>query len=353
MSTRPDARAYILAESKKRILTLDGAWGTMIQTYGLTDADYRGERFKDWAHDVKGNNDLLILTRPDVIGAITEGYLKAGADIVSTNTFSATTIAMADYGMESLAYELNVEGARIARELADKYATADKPRFVAGSIGPTNRTASISPDVNDAGYRAVTFDELVTAYAEAARGLIEGGSDILLVETVFDTLNAKAALFACEMVFDEIGRTLPIWVSGTITDLSGRTLTGQTVEAFWHSIRHAQPLIVGLNCALGAKELRQYVMELSNCAETLVACHPNAGLPNEFGGYDDSPEYMAGLIREFATSGMLNVVGGCCGTTPDHIKHVAEEVAPLKPREIPERPVAMRLAGLEPFELVA
>jgi len=353
MSTRPDARAYILAESKKRILTLDGAWGTMIQTYGLTDADYRGERFKDWAHDVKGNNDLLILTRPDVIGAITEGYLKAGADIVSTNTFSATTIAMADYGMESLAYELNVEGARIARELADKYATADKPRFVAGSIGPTNRTASISPDVNDAGYRAVTFDELVTAYAEAARGLIEGGSDILLVETVFDTLNAKAALFACEMVFDEIGRTLPIWVSGTITDLSGRTLTGQTVEAFWHSIRHAQPLIVGLNCALGAKELRQYVMELSNCAETLVACHPNAGLPNEFGGYDDSPEYMAGLIREFATSGMLNVVGGCCGTTPEHIKAIVETVADVAPRIVPEKPRQLRLSGLEPFTLTS
>ena len=353
MSTRPDARAYILAESKKRILTLDGAWGTMIQTYGLTDADYRGERFKDWAHDVKGNNDLLILTRPDVIGAITEGYLKAGADIVSTNTFSATTIAMADYGMESLAYELNVEGARIARELADKYATADKPRFVAGSIGPTNRTASISPDVNDAGYRAVTFDELVTAYAEAARGLIEGGSDILLVETVFDTLNAKAALFACEMVFDEIGRTLPIWVSGTITDLSGRTLTGQTVEAFWHSVRHAQPLIVGLNCALGAKELRQYVMELSNCAETLVACHPNAGLPNEFGGYDDSPEYMAGLIREFATSGMLNVVGGCCGTTPEHIKAIVETVADVAPRIVPEKPRQLRLSGLEPFTLTS
>ena len=260
---------------------------------------------------------------------------------------------MADYGMESLAYELNVEGARIARELADKYATVDKPRFVAGSIGPTNRTASISPDVNDAGYRAVTFDELVTAYAEAARGLIEGGSDILLVETVFDTLNAKAALFACEMVFDEIGRTLPIWVSGTITDLSGRTLTGQTVEAFWHSIRHAQPLIVGLNCALGAKELRQYVMELSNCAETLVACHPNAGLPNEFGGYDDSPEYMAGLIREFATSGMLNVVGGCCGTTPEHIKAIVETVADVAPRIVPEKPRQLRLSGLEPFTLTS
>ncbi len=351
MIARIDARAYILAESKTRILTLDGAWGSMIQTFGLTDADYRGERFKDWAHDVKGNNDLLILTRPDVIGGITEAYLKAGADIVSTNTFSATTIAMADYGMESLVTELNREGARIARDLADKYSTPEKPRFVAGSIGPTNRTASISPDVNDAAFRAVTFDELVTAYEEAALGLIEGGADILLIETVFDTLNAKAALFACENVFDRLGRTYPIWVSGTITDLSGRTLTGQTVEAFWNSIRHAAPLIVGLNCALGARELRQYVSELSSCAETLVACHPNAGLPNEFGGYDDSPEYMAGLIREFAESGLLNVVGGCCGTTPDHIRAIVETVAHVAPRIVPEKPRQLRLSGLEPFTL--
>ena len=349
--TRPDARSYILAESKKRILTLDGAWGTMIQTYGLGDADYRGQRFKDWPHDVKGNNDLLILTQPEIIGAITEGYLKAGADIVSTNTFSATSIAMADYAMENLVYELNYEGAKIARALADKYSTPEKPRFVAGSIGPTNRTASISPDVNDAGYRAITFDELVTAYHEAAKALIDGGSDILLIETVFDTLNAKAALFACTKLFDEIGRSYPIWVSGTITDLSGRTLTGQTVEAFWHSIRHAQPLIVGLNCALGAKELRQYVMELSGCAETLVACHPNAGLPNEFGGYDDSPDYMAGLIREFAESGLLNVVGGCCGTTPDHIKAIVEAVSDVAPRVVPEKPKLLRLSGLEPFTL--
>ncbi|BCW88723.1 Methionine synthase [Alphaproteobacteria bacterium SO-S41] len=351
MTTRPDARDYILAESKKRILTLDGAWGSMIQTFKLEDHDFRGERFKDWPHDVKGNNDLLILTRPDVIGGITEMYLKAGADIVSTNTFSATTIAMADYAMESLVYELNFEGARIARELADKYSTPDKPRFVAGSIGPTNRTASISPDVNDAGYRAITFDELVTAYHEAARALVDGGADILLVETVFDTLNAKAALFACTKLFDEIGRTYPIWVSGTITDLSGRTLTGQTVEAFWNSIRHAEPMIVGLNCALGATELRQYVMELSNCAETLVACHPNAGLPNEFGGYDDSPEYMAGLIKEFAESGLLNVVGGCCGTTPEHIAAIVEAVSTVAPRVIPELPKQLRLSGLEPFKL--
>ncbi len=351
MTTRPDARAYILAESKKRILTLDGAWGTMIQTYGLTDADYRGTRFQNWPHDVKGNNDLLILTQPEIISAISEAYLKAGADIISTNTFSATTIAMADYGMESLAPELNREGARLARVLADKYSTPEKPRFVAGSIGPTNRTASISPDVNDAGFRAITFDELVTAYAEAVRALIEGGTDILLIETVFDTLNAKAALFACQSVFDELGRTWPIWVSGTITDLSGRTLTGQTVEAFWHSIRHAEPLIVGLNCALGAKELRQYVMELSTCAETLVACHPNAGLPNEFGGYDDSPEYMAGLIREFAESGFLNVVGGCCGTTPDHIAAICETVKTVAPRTMPEKPKQLRLSGIEAFTL--
>jgi len=351
MTARPDARSYILAESKKRILTLDGAWGTMIQTYGLTDADYRGERFKDWSHDVKGNNDLLILTRPDVIGAITEQYLKAGADIVSTNTFSATTVAMADYAMESLVYELNYEGAQIARKLADRYSTPEKPRFVAGSIGPTNRTASISPDVNDAGYRAITFDQLVVAYKEAARALIDGGSDILLIETVFDTLNAKAALFACATLFEEIGRTYPIWVSGTITDLSGRTLTGQTVEAFWHSIRHAEPLVVGLNCALGAKELRQYVSELAGCAETLVACHPNAGLPNEFGGYDDTPEYMAGLIREFAESGFLNIVGGCCGTTPAHIAAICRAVADVAPRAVPEKPKYLRLSGLEPFTL--
>jgi 5-methyltetrahydrofolate--homocysteine methyltransferase len=351
MTTRPDARAYILAESKKRILTLDGAWGTMIQTYNLTDADYRGERFKDYPHDVKGNNDLLILTQPEIIGAITEGYLKAGADIVSTNTFSATTIAMADYAMESLVTELNYEGARIARTLADKYSTPEKPRFVAGSLGPTNRTASISPDVNDAGYRGVTFDELVTAYYEAAKALIEGGSDILLVETVFDTLNAKAALFACTQLFDDLGRTYPIWVSGTITDLSGRTLTGQTVEAFWHSIRHAEPLIVGLNCALGAQELRQYVSELSACADTLVACHPNAGLPNEFGGYDDSPEYMAGLIREFAESGLLNIVGGCCGTTPEHIAAICAAVSDVAPRAIPVKPKYLRLSGIEAFTL--
>jgi 5-methyltetrahydrofolate--homocysteine methyltransferase len=351
MTARPDARAFILAESKKRILTLDGAWGTMIQTYGLTDADYRGERFKDWPHDVKGNNDLLILTQPEIVSAITEGYLKAGADIVSTNTFSATTVAMADYAMEGLVYELNYEGARLARALADRYSTPGKPRFVAGSMGPTNRTASISPDVNDAGFRAITFDELVVAYKEAARALIDGGADILLIETVFDTLNAKAALFACMAVFDEIGRRYPIWVSGTITDLSGRTLTGQTVEAFWHSIRHAEPLIVGLNCALGAKELRQYVMELSNCAETLVACHPNAGLPNEFGGYDDSPEYMAGLVREFAQSGLLNIVGGCCGTTPEHIAAICEAVKDVAPRAVPEKPKLLRLSGIEPFTL--
>ena len=351
MTPRTDARAYLLAESKKRILTLDGAWGSMIQTYALTDADYRGARFADWPRDVKGNNDLLILTRPDIVSTITEGYLKAGADIVSTNTFSATTIAMADYGMESLVGELNREGARIARALADRYSTPDRPRFVAGSIGPTNRTASISPDVNDAGYRAITFDELVAAYHEAAAALIEGGADILLIETVFDTLNAKAALFACKKLFEELGRDYPIWVSGTITDLSGRTLTGQTVEAFWHSIRHAEPLIVGLNCALGAQELRQYVMELSACAETLVACHPNAGLPNEFGGYDDSPEYMAELIREFATSGLLNVVGGCCGTTPDHIAAIVQAVSDVAPRVIPEKPKYLRLSGMEPFTL--
>jgi 5-methyltetrahydrofolate--homocysteine methyltransferase len=351
MTTRPEARAYILAESKKRILTLDGAWGSMIQTWRLSEEQFRGERFKDWGHDLKGNNDLLCLTQPQIVEDISNQYLAAGADIVSTNTFNSTSVAQADYGMEALVYELNFEAARLARVACDRHSTPEKPRFVAGGLGPTNRTLSISPDVNDPGYRAIKWDELVASYEEAIRGLIDGGSDILLIETVFDTLNAKAAIFACHKVFDAIGRKLPLWISGTITDLSGRTLTGQTTEAFWHSIRHAEPLMVGLNCALGAKELREYVLALSNVADTLVTCHPNAGLPNEFGGYDDTPEYMAGLVREFATSGLVNVVGGCCGTTPPHIKAIVDAVSDVAPRAIPEKPKHLRLSGLEPFTL--
>ncbi len=351
MTARPDARSYILAESKKRILTLDGAWGSMIQTYRLTEEQFRGERFKDWSHDLKGNNDLLCLTQPRIVSDISDAYLKAGADIVSTNTFNSTSVAQADYGMEALVYELNFEAARLAREACDRFSTPEKPRFVAGGLGPTNRTLSISPDVNDPGFRAIQWDELVDAYVEAARGLVDGGADILLIETVFDTLNAKAAIFACRKLFDAIGRELPLWISGTITDLSGRTLTGQTTEAFWHSIRHANPLMVGLNCALGAKELREYVLALSNVADTLVTCHPNAGLPNEFGGYDDTPEYMAELVKEFATSGLVNVVGGCCGTTPPHIAAIVEAVKDVAPRAVPEKPRLLRLSGLEPFTL--
>ena len=328
-----DQLKSLLAE---RILVMDGAYGTMIQRYQLDEAAYRGERFADWPSDLKGNNDLLSLTRPDVIAEIHEQYLAAGADIIETNTFSATTIAMADYGMESLAYEINVESARLARACVEKFATAARPRFVAGSIGPTNRTASISPDVNDPGARNVTFNGLVEAYAEAARGLIEGGVDILLIETIFDTLNAKAAVFAVEQVFDELGFTLPIILSGTITDQSGRTLSGQTTEAFYNSLRHAQPLAMSLNCALGPDLLRAYVEELSRICETYVATYPNAGLPNEFGEYDLTPEDMGRHIGEWADAGFLNLVGGCCGNTPAHIAAIADAVVGKKPRAVPE-----------------
>ena len=298
---------------KERILILDGGMGTMIQSYRLEEADYRGERFADWPSDVKGNNDLLLLTRPDVIQAIEKAYLDAGADILETNTFNATRVSQADYGMEALVYELNVEGARLARQVADTKTaeTPDKPRFVAGVLGPTSRTCSISPDVNNPGYRNVTFDELVENYTEATRGLIEGGADLILIETIFDTLNAKAAIFAVQGVFEEVGFELPIMISGTITDASGRTLSGQTTEAFWNSVRHAKPISVGLNCALGAKELRPYIEELSAKAETHVSAHPNAGLPNAFGEYDETPAQMAEVVEEFAASGFLNIVGGC------------------------------------------
>ena len=335
----------------RRILILDGAMGTMIQTYKLTEADYRGERFADFGRDLKGNNDLLSLTQPHVIRAIHEAYLDAGADILETNTFNATAIAMADYGMEHLVHELNFAGANLARAAADKFSTHEKPRFVAGVLGPTNRTGSISPDVNDPGFRNVFFDELVAAYLDAIHGLVEGGADILMVETVFDTLNCKAALFAIESYFEQHGVRLPIMISGTITDASGRTLSGQTTEAFWNSVSHCRPLSIGLNCALGAKELRPYVEELSRVADVHVSAHPNAGLPNEFAEYDQSPQYMAGLIREFAQSGFLNIVGGCCGTTPAHIRAIHDAVMDVSPRAVPTIEEKCRLSGLEPFNI--
>ena len=338
--------------ARERILVLDGAMGTMIQQLKLEEADFRGERFADWSHDLRGNNDLLILTKPDAIRDIHLAYFRAGADICATNTFSSTTIAQADYALESVARELNSEGARLACEAARLAEQEDgRPRFVAGAIGPTNRTASISPDVANPGFRAVSFDELREAYKEAALGLIEGGADILLVETIFDTLNAKAAIYAIEEAFAETGKRLPAMISGTITDLSGRTLSGQTPQAFWNSIAHARPFSVGLNCALGAREMRAHLAEISRVADTLVCAYPNAGLPNEFGLYDESPEYMASLIREFAESGLVNVVGGCCGTTPDHIAAIAKAVEGLTPRAVPEIAPRLRLSGLEPFEL--
>ena len=338
---------------QQRILVLDGAMGTMIQRYNLTDADYRGERFKDFPHELKGNNDLLSLTQPKIIQEIHRQYFEAGADIAETNTFSGTSIAMADYHMEALVYELNYESARLAREVADEVTRAnpDKPRFVAGSIGPTNRTASLSPDVTNPGYRAVTFDELVTAYTEQVRGLIDGGSDILLVETIFDTLNAKAALFAIEQYFETIGKRIPVMVSGTITDASGRTLSGQTVEAFLYSVSHIPLMSVGFNCALGADLLRPYVEELAQKAPFFTSAHPNAGLPNEFGEYDESPEHMAAIIEDFLTHNFVNIIGGCCGTTPPHIQAIAEVAAKYPPRQIPEDERLPKFSGLEPLKI--
>ncbi|MBT7951351.1 MAG: methionine synthase, partial [Gammaproteobacteria bacterium] len=335
----------------KRILLLDGAMGTMIQSYKLEEVDYRGDRFKDHPCDLKGNNDLLSLTNPEIISAIHAAFLDAGADIIETNTFNSTSVAMADYQMEGLAYELNYESAKLARAMVDEKSSEDKPRFVAGAIGPTNRTCSISPDVNKPGFRNISFEDLAESYSHAVRGLVEGGADILLVETVFDTLNAKAALYAIDEYFEEKNTHLPIMISGTITDASGRTLTGQTAEAFWNSVRHAEPISIGLNCALGAKDLRQYVEDLSNIADTYVSAHPNAGLPNEFGEYDESPEYMADMLREFADSKFLNIVGGCCGTTPEHIKAISEAICKLPPREIPEVKKYQRLSGLEPLTI--
>ncbi|MEX2496190.1 MAG: methionine synthase [Woeseia sp.] len=337
---------------EKRILLLDGAMGTMIQSYRLAEDDYRGTRFRDWNRDLKGNNDLLSLTRPELIQDIHRQFLKAGADIIETNTFNSNAPSMGDYGMESLVAELNRGSARIARESADEYAAkSGAPKFVAGVLGPTNRTASISPDVNDPGYRNITFEKLAETYGNAATSLIEGGVDFLMVETIFDTLNAKAALFAIRRSFEATGVELPVMISGTITDASGRTLSGQTTEAFWNSVRHAKPFMIGLNCALGAADLRPYVAELSRVADTRVSAHPNAGLPNEFGEYDETPEQMAEIVGEFAESGLVNLVGGCCGTTPDHIRQLREALDGFTPRRIPAQPVRCRLSGLEPLNL--
>ena len=348
---RKPSYAALEAAANKRILIIDGAMGTMIQRHKLDEAGYRGARFKDWQRDIKGNNDLLVLTQPKIIAEIHEAYLEAGADILETNTFNAQRISMADYGMEELAYEMNVAAAKIARAAADKWTkkTPDKPRFVAGAVGPTNRTASISPKVSDPGYRNVDFDELREAYKEQVRGLIDGGVDIILIETIFDTLNAKAAGFATLEVFEEKGVELPVMISGTITDLSGRTLSGQTPEAFWYSMRHLKPFSIGLNCALGAEPMGPYLAELSHVAGTRISAYPNAGLPNAMGEYDETPDDMACQMEPWAKDGIVNVVGGCCGSTPEHIAHIAEHVAKYKPRQIPEIAPKMRLSGLEPF----
>ena len=356
--TNPTRVAALQAALAARILVLDGAMGTMIQRHGLKEADYRGERFRDGydalfapdaahahgpgcgceGHDQRGNNDLLSLTRPDIIAGIHADYLDAGADLVETNTFNSTSVSLADYRLQHLVRELNLEGARLARAACDaaEAKTPGKPRFVVGVLGPTSKTASLSPDVNRPGFRATSFDELRAAYREAADGLIEGGADILMVETIFDTLNAKAALFAIEEAFDARRARLPVMISGTITDASGRTLSGQTAEAFWYSLRHVQPFAIGLNCALGAKDLRPHVEAISLIADTFVSAHPNAGLPNAFGGYDETPGQTAAVLGEFARSGLLNIVGGCCGTTPAHIAAIAGAVDGVTPRQVPQ-----------------
>ncbi len=340
---------WLKEEAKKRILLLDGSWGVMIQGYKLSEEDFRGTRYADHSHDLRGNNDLLALTRPEIVADISKAYLDAGADIIETNTFSSTTIAQADYKLEDAVMDLNVESARIAREACDAASTPDRPRLVAGVLGPTNRTASISPDVNNPAFRNISFDELREAYRFSTKGLMRGGADIIMIETIFDTLNAKAAIYGMQQAFEDEGEELPVWISGTITDLSGRTLTGQTPEAFWHSIRHAKPFAVGLNCALGAKEMRQYVGEIASIADTLVSAHPNAGLPNAFGEYDDTPEAMAAMIKDYAESGLVNIVGGCCGTTPDHIAAFGKAIKGVKPRAVPQKKPYLRLSGLEPF----
>ena len=350
MPQRPDATADLTAALNERILVLDGAMGTMIQRHGLSEADYRGQRFADWRSDVQGNNDLLSLTQPEIIGGIHRDYLRAGADLIETNTFSAQRISLGDYDMGDFAYEINVAAAELARAACDEVATeSGRPRWVMGAIGPTTRTASISPDVNDPGARNISYDQLVEAYLEQARGLVDGGADALLIETIFDTLNAKAAIFAVETLFEEQGRRWPVVISGTITDASGRTLSGQVTEALWYSVGHARPLAIGLNCALGADELRPYVAELSRLADCFVSAYPNAGLPNAFGEYDETPDQMASVVEEFATSGLINILGGCCGTTPDHIRAVAKCVDGVSPRRPAQVVPALRLSGLEPL----
>lgn len=348
---RKPSYAALEKAARERILIIDGAMGTMIQRHKLGEDHYRGERFADHSKDVKGNNDLLVLTQPRIIESIHGEYLGAGADIIETNTFNAQRISMADYHMEELSYEMNVAAARLARNAADVWTkkTPEKPRFVAGAVGPTNRTASISPDVNNPGYRNVSFDELRAAYTEQVRGLIEGGSDIILIETIFDTLNAKAAGYATLEAFDEMNIELPIMISGTITDRSGRTLSGQTAEAFWYSMRHLRPFSIGLNCALGAELMRPYIAELSQVAGVRISAYPNAGLPNAMGEYDETPDEMACKIEPWLADGLINVIGGCCGSTPDHIAHIAGHAKGHKPRDIPEIAPRMRLSGLEPF----
>ena len=345
-------RSHLLHKAaSERILILDGAMGTMIQRYKLGEAEYRGQRFADWHRDLKGNNDLLVLSQPRIIAEIHEQYLEAGSDILETNTFNAQRISMADYGMEDLSYEMNVAASKLARAACDKFEAMNpkKPRFVAGAIGPTNRTASISPDVNNPGFRNTNFDELREAYTEQTRALIEGGCDIILIETIFDTLNAKAAGFAVMEVFEETGVTLPLIISGTITDLSGRNLSGQTPAAFWYSMRHLKPFAIGLNCAFGAEHLRPAIAELSGLSDTLISAYPNAGLPNALGDYDETPHEMSCKMEDWAKDGLINIVGGCCGSTPDHIQHIAEHVSKYPPRKVPKIAPKMRLSGLEPF----
>lgn len=346
------ARERLLAAAKDRVLIFDGAFGTQIQNRKLSEADYAGTL--GLPADQKGNNDILALTRPDVIADITRAYLDAGSDIVSTNTFSANAISQADYKAEHLVADINIASGRIARTLADEYAAKDgKPRFVAGAIGPTNKTLSLSPDVEDPGFREITFDELVAVYKEQAAALIEGGVDFILIETVFDTLNAKAGIMAVKQLERDTGRDIPLMISMTLTDLSGRNLSGHTVEAFWYAVRHAKPLTIGLNCSFGAEQLRPHVKVLSQIADTLLMIYPNAGLPNELGEYDEAPETTAGLVADWADHGQVNILGGCCGSTPDHIAAIAKAVAASKPREVPHPAPAMRLAGLEPFTVAA
>lgn len=338
---------------QQRILILDGAMGTEIQRFKLTEEDFRGTRFSDWNRDLQGDNDLLVLTKPDLIGEIHTSFLEAGADIIETNTFNGTRISQADYGMEAITAEINETAAKVARDAADRFMAKNpgRPVYVAGGLGPTNRTASISPDVNDPGFRAINFDQLVEAYAEQAEALLKGGVDTLLVETIFDTLNAKAAIYAIEEVFDKRGERVPIQISVTITDKSGRTLSGQTVEAFWNSIAHAKPLSVGINCALGAEDMRPFLRDLAAVATCYTSCYPNAGLPNAFGEYDDTPENMARVLGDFAEEGLINIVGGCCGTRPDHIRAISERMKEASPRNLKSETPALRLSGLEPLTL--